>query len=69
MEKKTLTIFKPPVTDFNGVHRSDDNDFIIKRAGGHDDNDSTESLSSSLYPSRFSFFRVSAAASSIFKIK
>lgn len=44
------------MTDFNGVHRADDNDFIIKR-GGHDDNDSTESLSFSLYPSPFSFFR------------
>lgn len=35
-KKITITIFKPPVTDFNGVYiyRADDNDFIIKR-GGH----------------------------------
>jgi len=68
MEKKyTYNIFKPTVTDFNGVHRADDNDFIIKR-GGHDDNDSTESLSFSLHlPTSLPF--ASAAVNSIFKIK
>lgn len=66
-KKKHFTIFKPPVTDFNGVYRVDDNDFIIKREG-HDDNNSAESLSFSFYLPPSSPF-VSAAVNSIFKIK